>query len=1011
MPKSKKSLSEKVPQISPARIPMSSSIRELRYLSFQGGGMKGIGDVGALEALEEHGVLSQIEAVAGSSVGGIMAMLVAIGCTPEEIKQEMFHLDFKALQDKATPGWIESMHLHHLMPANVSGGIEKMEDIIQFMLGSSLGLFEGDRLCYVLATMLAKKGLSPNLSFSELAALASHPGSPQKKLVLTGSNLSDPKHPTEYYSSEDTPQMSIIEAVRISASFPGAFKPIKKIETVMENGLEKKVEVVRVDGGLLENLPDVFNKKPYYTPTQERPGNPQVLALSFQHTESQAKIKRGTGLFKKLYNVVLSEDRLKKKYESNLVDIDTLGMETLEFDASETKKQDLVNSGRQAVYKTLNTILENEEKADIAAEHTGAYTSTYSVMSLDDLIKKEAALEIELLATETEEIPNFKQRTELKLAKVREFIFKKAKAPEVALSQEVLKEMQQKAKNRLKAIQAKQKESKASLSEDNLLKLCSEKKQSLERMQLLIEHRFDDLHIARFSLIDYRDHLKEKIQSNQTDRAKQKDRKGFSDDLEELLGLQSQRTQSFLESGVSLASDRYKKHDDAIKQCLKQKIAKYRGSHHQAKDDFLACFFEDFLQKSPDFTVPLDAPMIHEMLRPDIEECDNLIQACQNEMAHNIKEKHVFERQALSLSEKSSKGDQYAALLDFNMELDAHIYRETHFLEKLNNFFISHTPRLAIITQPFFEAISMAAFIAFLPLAIPAKSIASVIGHFSKNEALKMQATKVEHFFHYKNLNHQTRLKVIQKETKKFCELMKKKYDSTDYSETSYLFKLYALYLKQSGIAFEDIVQRRPHETLAIYKVRVEKMKHQFEILSYRDRAIATIGYDENDSKPELHQDLRAEVMKAMHGIKPDDIKQIENLQKLGIDPCDLEFFYQIRQKMAAGQRLTENEQLDFMDLGPKFKKEYSSLYREFERVYAENLRLLRSPEKTIMRGKLVTKQQDPDKNHGLHYFKQMKDQHKAAAHQKMGTYKTPPTASQQASQTRSHDKHFKPKP
>ena len=62
---------------------------------------------------------------------------------------------------------------------------------------------------------------------------------------------------------------------------------------------------------------------------------------------------------------------------------------------------------------------------------------------------------------------------------MREFIFKKAKAPEVALSQEVLQEMQQKAKNRLKAIQAKQKAGKASLSEDHLLKLCSEKKQSL----------------------------------------------------------------------------------------------------------------------------------------------------------------------------------------------------------------------------------------------------------------------------------------------------------------------------------------------------------------------------------------------------------------------------------------------------------------------------------------------------------------------------------------------------
>ena len=76
--------------------------------------MKGTGYVGAIAELEQFGVLSQIEEVAGTSVGGLIATLVAIGCSPTEIREFMLELNFKAFQDKKETGWLESPQFEEL---------------------------------------------------------------------------------------------------------------------------------------------------------------------------------------------------------------------------------------------------------------------------------------------------------------------------------------------------------------------------------------------------------------------------------------------------------------------------------------------------------------------------------------------------------------------------------------------------------------------------------------------------------------------------------------------------------------------------------------------------------------------------------------------------------------------------------------------------------------------------------------------------------------------------------
>ena len=59
---------------------------------FEGGGIRGVGYVGAIAEFERQGY--KFRNVAGSSAGAIIASLVAAGYTAEEMREEMAKVDF-----------------------------------------------------------------------------------------------------------------------------------------------------------------------------------------------------------------------------------------------------------------------------------------------------------------------------------------------------------------------------------------------------------------------------------------------------------------------------------------------------------------------------------------------------------------------------------------------------------------------------------------------------------------------------------------------------------------------------------------------------------------------------------------------------------------------------------------------------------------------------------------------------------------------------------------------------
>ncbi|MEG1346709.1 MAG: patatin-like phospholipase family protein [Hafnia sp.] len=64
------------------------------YVTFSGGGAKGFGHIGVLECLEDHDLYDKVETVAGTSAGGLIAALAALGYRPREINKLVHEKDF-----------------------------------------------------------------------------------------------------------------------------------------------------------------------------------------------------------------------------------------------------------------------------------------------------------------------------------------------------------------------------------------------------------------------------------------------------------------------------------------------------------------------------------------------------------------------------------------------------------------------------------------------------------------------------------------------------------------------------------------------------------------------------------------------------------------------------------------------------------------------------------------------------------------------------------------------------
>ncbi|RJX31028.1 MAG: patatin [Oxalobacter sp.] len=316
-----------------------------RNLVFEGGGVKGVAYLGVLEVLEARGIPANIERIGGASVGAINAVLLGLGYSLSETRQILMDLDFRKFMDES---W------------GIPGGIVRMF--------RKYGWYKGDYFRQWIGKRIKEKTGDSESTFGDIEKMKQR--KEFKSLYFIGTNLS-----TEFsdvFSAEHTPDMCVADAVRMSMSLPLFF--------TAKRGQNRDVYV---DGGTLDNYPvKLFDQKKYLStnnfretdyyqrlnasfrknkrPEVEYVYNQETLGFRLDtkeeinvfrdHQDPQHKrIDNLRDYIQALVSTVIDAQQdyhLHSDDWQRTVYVDTLGVKTTDFDLSDQKKKELVQSGR-----------------------------------------------------------------------------------------------------------------------------------------------------------------------------------------------------------------------------------------------------------------------------------------------------------------------------------------------------------------------------------------------------------------------------------------------------------------------------------------------------------------------------------------------------------------------------------------------------------------------------------------------------------------------------------------
>lgn len=230
-------------------------------LVLEGGGIKGMAYGGALQVLDERGLLAPIRRVGGTSAGAIQAALLAVGYTPQEIIRLTQQTPFQEFNDSGFP--------------LIGGGGR---------LFKQFGWYKGDAFTNYLVGLVKAKTGDGDLTLRQLHERALK--GEARDLFVTATNLTGQR--AEVLSYETHPQLRVADAVRASMSLPLYFRAVflDADDHVVRKPRKNEKLTVLVDGGLLANYPiDLFDWPRFLPdsavprPADRRVTNPQTLGL------------------------------------------------------------------------------------------------------------------------------------------------------------------------------------------------------------------------------------------------------------------------------------------------------------------------------------------------------------------------------------------------------------------------------------------------------------------------------------------------------------------------------------------------------------------------------------------------------------------------------------------------------------------------------------------------------------------------------------------------------------
>ena len=287
---------------------------------FEGGGVRGIGIIGALSYMESIGY--EWNYTAGTSVGSIVAALIAAGYSAKEMKKIMIETDYTKFLD---------------------------HDMIQGipLLGKLIGVFKenavysGDYFESWLNAILKKRNIN---TFKDLSCDTGYRLKVIAADITKKSMLTLPDDLPSYGIDPDS--FPVASAVRMSMSLPFYFKPVK---------LKHKGGIsFIVDGGICCNFPITIFDTPEI---QKIP----TFGFKFKFEDISNTSKGKTDTFSFLCdiastmsgnndNVYMLEENMART-----IFIPTVGVEATQFDITKEKALELFRSGYRSSHDFIKT--------------------------------------------------------------------------------------------------------------------------------------------------------------------------------------------------------------------------------------------------------------------------------------------------------------------------------------------------------------------------------------------------------------------------------------------------------------------------------------------------------------------------------------------------------------------------------------------------------------------------------------------------------------------------------
>lgn len=290
----------------------------------EGGGVKGLGLVGAFSEIEAAGY--KVRRVAGTSAGAIAGSFVASGMSASDLQTLMSSLDYTKFRDESLVDRL---------------GVAGKATSLFF----DKGIYEGNYFRDWLAEQLEKLGVRTFADLKITEDWADHlPPERRYKLVVVASDISGgrlARLPWDYkrYGLDPDEQL-VADAVRASMSIPFFYEPVTLGGQIL------------VDGGMLSNFPiNLFDSTPDW-PTFG-------LKLSAQPEANMvANEIKSTFDFAKalLATMINAHDQMhidEPSTAARTMFIETFKIKATDFDITAQEQHKLFESGRQAAQKFL----------------------------------------------------------------------------------------------------------------------------------------------------------------------------------------------------------------------------------------------------------------------------------------------------------------------------------------------------------------------------------------------------------------------------------------------------------------------------------------------------------------------------------------------------------------------------------------------------------------------------------------------------------------------------------